>query len=210
MCDATELSKHFKKLADVINVDPPYYDQHLYSDFSELFWPFLKQMLEPALPLLFKDRILIDWTPTSWRAPRTHEVIARKSRKEMFRILLGKAVKEMVETLKDDGLLIVWFSHKDLKAWDDVINAIRNAGLHITAAIPLPSEHPTRSVTRGGKVGINRVIILVARKKPIVSKEEILERFKDYLKQAKLFPNEEIPKEEIEVLLNAITKALKV
>jgi len=211
LCDAMELSKYFRGIFDAINVDPPYYDQHIYSDFSEFFWPLLKTMLEPALPLLFDKRILINWDPNSWVVPKSSEVIARNGRKEVFEVRLERALKEMKAALRDDGLLIFWFSHRSMDAWKAAIRALKRAGFAITAIIPLPSEHPTRSVTRGGKVGLNRALIIVARKSECTKerdKTEILKRFKEYIQQSKLYPTEVIPEEEIQLLTQAASYAL--
>ena len=206
MCDATELSKSFGAIADVINVDPPYYDQHVYSDFSEFFWPLLRTVLEPALPMLFGGRVLVDWDPASWRVPRSREVVARRGG-PAFETLLARALREMGGVLKDDGVLVLWFSHRSPEAWRAVVDALRGAGFAVTAVIPFPSEHPTRSVTSGGKVGINRVLAIVARKREALGErrpEEIVERFREYLREAKLFPGEEVPEEEARLLEAAV------
>jgi adenine-specific DNA methylase len=206
MCDATRLSQYFKSVADVVNVDPPYYDQHIYSDFSEFFWPLLKTMLEPAMPLLFDKKVLVDWNSSSWKVPKSDEIIARKRNKRDFEIRLEKALKEIRIALKDNGLLIFWFSHRNMDAWEATIQALDRAQFAITAIIPLPSEHPTRSITRGGQAGINRVLILVARKRENVKerdKSEILRIFKDYILESKLYPKENIPEEEIRLLTKA-------
>jgi adenine-specific DNA methylase len=211
MCDATKLSQHFKNIADVINVDPPYYDQHIYSDFSEFFWPILKTVLEPAIPILFDKRVLIDWTPESWVVPKSNEIIARDSNKKSFEVRLKAALKEIRAALKDDGLLIFWFSHRSMDAWKAAIEALGEAGFSITTIIPIPSEHPTRSITRGGQAGINRVLIIVARKRETVKERDqavILNRFKDYILESKLYPGEIIPEEEVQLLTKAAAYAL--
>jgi adenine-specific DNA methylase len=211
ICDAMKLSQHFRNMANVVNVDPPYYDQHIYSDFSEFFWPLLRTVLEPALPLLFNKRVLINWNPTSWTVPKSDEIIARRENKNGFEVKLETALKEINATLKDDGLLIFWFSHRSMDAWKAAVQALSKAGFSITAIIPLPSEHPTRSITRGGRAGINRVLIIVARKRKSVmerDKTDILRKFREYILQAKLYPEEVIPEEEIQLLTEAATYAL--
>ncbi|MEM3544347.1 MAG: hypothetical protein QXO45_00760 [Nitrososphaerota archaeon] len=65
-----ELSKSFNEKVSVINVDPPYYDQHIYSDFSEFFWPLLKVSLSNGSECLFKENHLSSWSPSSWRPPK--------------------------------------------------------------------------------------------------------------------------------------------
>jgi adenine-specific DNA methylase len=92
-------------------------------------------MLEPAIPLLFNERILIDWKPTSWTVPKSGEIIARKGNKREFEVRLEAALKEIKATLKDNGLLIFWFSHRNVDAWKAVTEALNAAQFSITAII---------------------------------------------------------------------------
>jgi adenine-specific DNA methylase len=210
LCNALELSKHFQDKVSVINVDPPYYDQHIYSDFSEFFWPLLKLTLEDALPILFKENYLPSWNPSNWRVPKEDEIVSRRSDKKTFEIRLKKALIEMRKILEENGLLILWFSHRRLEAWEAVIKALREAEFKLTNIIPLVSEHPTRSVTRGGRAGLSHVLILVARKtsSPIhIDKEELIKRVVEQAKKAKLYPHDKIRNEELEVITSAVNLA---
>jgi adenine-specific DNA methylase len=206
-----ELSKHFREKVSVINVDPPYYDQHIYSDFSEFFWPLLKVTLNDALKILFKENYLSFWDPLNWRVPKEDEVVSRGSDGKMFEIRLKKALIEMRKILDENGLLILWFNHRRLEAWKAVIKALKEAEFKLTNIIPLVSEHPTRSVTRGGKSGISHVLILVARKmsSPIhIDKEELKKRVIEQAKKAKLYPDEKIRSEELEAITSAVNLAI--
>jgi adenine-specific DNA methylase len=211
LCNVMEISKYFHEKISVINVDPPYYDQHVYSDFSEFFWPILKVTLNDALEILFKENYLSTWNPSSWRVPREDEIIGRGPNDKMFEIRLKKALIEMGKILDENGLLVLWFSHRKLEAWRAVVRALMEAEFKLTNIIPLVSEHPTRSITRGGKSGISHVLILVARKKgnPIhIDKEELKRRVIEQAKKAKLYPSEKIKNEEIEVIASAVDLAL--
>ncbi|MEM1551037.1 MAG: hypothetical protein QXH03_00015 [Candidatus Bathyarchaeia archaeon] len=185
MADALQLSRHFRNVADVVNVDPPY------SDFSEFFWPILQTTLKDALPVLFGDRVLFDWTPEMRTVPRQHEVIG-----DEFEDRLAQALAEMRIALKDDGLLVLWFSHKEMKAWRAVARALQRSKFTVVNVIPLVSEHPTRSITNGGKGGINRVLIVVARKADFVSEVDI----PALQEKARLFPHEQVSKAESDFL----------
>lgn len=208
MADALQLSRHFQDVADVINVDPPYFDVHGYSDFSEFFWPILQTTLKDALPVLFGERVLFDWTPEMSTAPHQHEVIGRMAKDEdEFEDRLARALAEMRIALKDDGLLVLWFSHKEMKAWRAVARALWRSKFTVVNVIPLVSEHPTRSITKGGKGGINRVLIVVARKADFVSEVDIpslRERFVGQLQKARLFSHEQVSKAESDFLVAAI------
>jgi len=210
LCNALELSKHFQDKVSVINVDPPYYDQHIYSDFSEFFWPLLKLTLGDALQILFKENYLSSWDPSSWRVPKEDEIVSRRSDVKTFEIRLKKALVEMRKILEENGLLILWFSHRRLEAWEAVIRALRDAEFKLTNIIPLVSEHPTRSVTMGGRAGLSHVLILVARKtsSPIhIEKEELMKRVVEQAKKAKLYPNDKIRNEELDIITSAVNLA---
>jgi adenine-specific DNA methylase len=211
LCNVMEISKHFDEKISVINVDPPYYDQHVYSDFSEFFWPLLKITLSDALEILFRDNYLSSWSPSSWRVPREDEVISRRPNDKTFEVKLRKALTEMRKILDENGLLVLWFSHRKLEAWKAVVRALREAEFKLTNIIPLVSEHPTRSITRGGKSGISHVLILVARKKGSsihIDEQELKRRVIDQARRAKLYPSEKIKNEELEVIASAVDLAL--
>ncbi|MCS7251160.1 MAG: hypothetical protein RMK32_06425 [Anaerolineae bacterium] len=207
MADVLELSHHFQDIADVINVDPPYFDVHRYSDFSEFCWPILQATLKDVLPILFDGRILFDWTPEVTTVPRHHELIGQMSKEEEFEDQLARALIEMRKVLKEDGLFVLWFSHKEMRAWKAVARALQRSGFTVVNVIPLVSEHPTRSVTGGGKAGIHRVLVLVARKAVSgleVDRDALRERFLEQLRRARLFPHEQVSEAEENSLLAAL------
>jgi adenine-specific DNA methylase len=136
---------------DVVNVDPPYLAQHFYSDLMEFYWQFLRIMLQPIIdegflfnrdPARGKVELYIEnWSPYLPTLPREAEIIARKGKDEVKD--LGKKEPELVErtpftgdwyvlrmweffeevnkVLKDDGVLIVWFTHSDPRAWEAIV-----------------------------------------------------------------------------------------
>lgn len=209
LADVLQLSKHFYNKADIINVDPPYFDIHQYSDFSEFFWPILQVTLKNALPTLFENRILLDWTPGFSTVPRQHEMTGKTVKTiHEFSTKLTQALSEMKAALKEDGLLVFWFSHKDLTVWKAIAHAFRQNKFIIVNIIPLISEHPTRSSTMTKRHGTNRVLIIVARKKenaPYIDFTTIQNRFLQQLTKAKLFDKEIISEDEILFLKNVIS-----
>lgn len=79
-------------------------------------------------------------------------------------------LKECYKTLKDEGVLLVWFTHKSLDAWETVISSLCNAEFYVTRIWPVTLELLTRLVTKGGNGDstLNRTLIIVARKRKIV------------------------------------------
>ncbi|MFH8120398.1 MAG: hypothetical protein QXS37_06355, partial [Candidatus Aenigmatarchaeota archaeon] len=211
LCNVLELFQILKEKVDVVNVDPPYYDQHIYSDFSEFFWPFLKTSLDKGLDFLFEENFLPSWNPNCWRSPKKDEVISRNSKDNLFEVKLKKALTEIKKVLQDDGLLILWFSHRKLEAWKALIKALQGAGFRLTNIIPLISEHPTRSITKGGTSGFSHVLVLIARKSEntfTVKKEELKKRVIEQAKKAKIYPSEEIGETNLKIISSAVDLAI--
>jgi len=176
------------KPVDVINVDPPYFDQHIYSDISEYFWQVLRKALEPLIDrgIIFKKSYVRDWTPKESTVPRTGEIIARKSSiqkaskgriafsPEWYTRQMATFFKECYKVLNDDGVLLTWFTHRSLEAWKSIIAALYAGGFYITKIWPVTSELLTRLVSKQNNLTLNRTLIIVARKRM----DRNLERYK--------------------------------
>ncbi|MEM2291995.1 MAG: hypothetical protein QXX41_01835 [Nitrososphaerota archaeon] len=194
MADAMVLSKVLGgKSVDVINVDPPYFDQHTYSDISEFFWQILRITLSPAIDVgyLFSrgessraELFVSGWSPILSTVPRDNEVIERKTVKVSVK---GRSALEILErmktphsrdwyvknmwiffrevykSLKDDGVLIVWFTHSDPEAWEGILSALYASGFIITKVWTIRTEMAERRVALAGSAFFSSLAI-VARK----------------------------------------------
>ena len=164
------------KSVDVINVDPPYLAQHFYSDLMEFFWQFLRIMLQPIIdegflfnrdPVRGKVELYIEnWSPYLPILPREAEIIARKGRDEIkdlgkkdlglieraaftgdwYVLRMWEFFEEVNKTLKDDGILVVWFTHSDPRAWEAIIASAYAAGFALSKAWTIWTEMAIRRV----------------------------------------------------------------
>jgi len=134
--DARKLSSYISKKIDLINVDPPYFDTHIYSDISEYFWQVLRLSLQKLIndDFIFRNKKM-DWDLCSHHVPRKDELIVRKSQKSQKKFDELRYAKEMMEffkesykVLKEDGILVIWFTHKKLNAWKSIISALYGSG----------------------------------------------------------------------------------
>ncbi|MEZ0346174.1 MAG: hypothetical protein ABWK01_06460 [Infirmifilum sp.] len=168
MGDATRLSEMLGAGAvDVVNVDPPYFDQVIYSDRSEFFWMILRRALAPVLEILFKPGLrLSGWSWTSPTVPREREIVARdeKDTNGGFRKLLKEFVRETYKVLKDDGVLVLWFTHPRDLAWRTVGEALYDAGYVVSKVWPIKTEMPTRYKQQVNLVAQQTSLVIVARK----------------------------------------------
>jgi hypothetical protein len=168
MGDATRLSKILGVgTVDVVNVDPPYFEQVIYSDRSEFFWVILRRSLRPVLDLLFKGRVYVPgWSWSSPRVPREREVVTYDKRDSSgrFKRFFKEFIGETYKVLRDDGVLVLWFTHPTDVAWRTVGEALYDAGYVVSRVWPVKTEMKTRYKGQVNVVAQETSLIIVARK----------------------------------------------
>jgi hypothetical protein len=168
--DATRLSELLGfGSVDVVNVDPPYFEQVIYSDRSEFFWVLLRRSLRPVLEVLFKPGLRL--SGSSWSSPtvpRDREVVAfdKEDSGGRFRRFFREFVGETYKVLRDDGVLILWFTHPTDLAWRTVGESLYEAGYVISRVWPIVTEMETRYKRHVNVVAQRTSLIIVARKTP--------------------------------------------
>jgi len=166
--DATRLSEILGTgSVDVINVDPPYFEQVIYSDKSELFWVILRRALRPVLEVLFRPGLkLSGWSWMSPTTPRECEVVTydKKDTSGRFRGFFKEFIRETYKVLEDDGVLLLWFTHPTDIAWRTVGEALYEADYVVTKVWPLRTEMKTRYKRQVNVIAQETSLILVARK----------------------------------------------
>jgi len=170
MGDATQLSSILGlKTVDVINVDPPYFEQVIYSDRSEFFWVILRRALAPVLELLFKPNLkLTSWNWTSPTVPREKEVVAhdKEDTEGRFHKFFKNFIDETSKTLKDDGVLTLWFTHPTAEAWRIVSNSLYENQYVVPKVWPLQTEMKTRYKKQVNIVAQEMSLVIIGRKYP--------------------------------------------
>jgi adenine-specific DNA methylase len=139
-----------EKSVDIVEVDPPYYDQHDYAGITEFFWVIVQQALWPVLGELFpNDRVKIaNWAPEDPKVPRGVEIRGGPPKKgsrefeEGFKEFLDAASK----VLKDDGLLVVWYAYGKLEGWYELFRMLYDKGYGVTKTWQVWSEMRQRRI----------------------------------------------------------------
>lgn len=130
------------KFADLITIDPPYYDSIAYSYLSDVFYVWMRLLLgdllleyfsQPLSPKL--EEAIVDRTHSLAPAPKTGGHFRRK----MF-----EALREARRVLKPDGRLIVMFGHKKFEAWDALLGAVIDAGFMPSVSYPVHTERKAK------------------------------------------------------------------
>jgi len=157
LCGSSESLPVPDKSVDAVLTDPPYYGYVQYAELSDFFYVWLR--------LLLKDTYRVfepDYTPKDAEIVRN---VRRGQNPDTFVKGLTRVFSECRRTLKDQGLMVFTFHHKQATAWAAVLQSILDAGFYVTAAYPVNSEmHTSTHILR--QTGIEHDAVLVCRKKP--------------------------------------------
>jgi adenine-specific DNA methylase len=156
---------------NLIVTDPPYFDDVRYAEFSEFFYSWERKALIKIFDL--------------GEVPKSEEMsVGGWGRtNDFFFKLFALSSKRMNALLKNDGILVMFFAHSSVDAWDFVINSLQNAGFRITATWPVHTENTNNPLARGN-ASIMSSIIIVARKRKSDKTgyiEEIKDEVRDHL-----------------------------
>jgi adenine-specific DNA methylase len=155
-----------EKSVDVINVDPPYYEQHDYAGITEFFWVIVQQALWPVLGVLFpRDRVKIaNWALEDPKVPRGVEIRGEPPKRGSQKFEEG--FKEFLEAaskvLKDDGLLVIWYAYGKLEGWYALFNMLYDKEYGVTKTWQVWSEMRQRRIALE-KTAFFTSLVIVAR-----------------------------------------------
>jgi putative DNA methylase len=146
--------------------DPPYYSAIQYAELSDFFFVWMKRVLGDILPELFVSEL----------TDKEREAVANPSRfRNMgvspdalanadYEAKMSMVFAEYFRVLRDDGVMVVQFNHKDSGAWDTLSKALIDAGFEITASWSVSTENP-QNLHQSGKNAVSSTVLLVCRKR---------------------------------------------
>jgi adenine-specific DNA methylase len=142
---------HLENNSKLIICDPPYYDDVQYAELSEFFYVWERKSLQKNDDIgeVFKSEDMS---------------VGGHREKDTFNKLFKLTCQKFYESLSADGILVMFFAHSSVEAWDFVINSLQKSGFRITATWPVHTESPTNALARGN-ASIMSSIIIVARKR---------------------------------------------
>ena len=163
---ATDLGQVESESVHHICVDPPYYDNVMYAECSDFFYVWLKRSVGHLYPDSFRDT-LTNKDDEAVANPARFEDLGRKKKdlaKRDYERKMAAAFREMARVLRDDGVLTVMFTHKQVEAWDTLATALIGAGFAIKASWPIHTEFE-HSLHQAKKNAAASTILLVCRKR---------------------------------------------
>ena len=142
---------------DLIITDPPYGDDVQYGELSEFLYLWMYRVLgDKALP----PRAPLDEDfCESWG-----RLGDKKLASEFFDRGLKKSFVSINSKLKDDGLLVVFFAHSSIRAWNQMLTALRDGGFRVVSSYALHTENPNNPLARG-KTSFMSSIVVACRKR---------------------------------------------
>ncbi|MBM4429233.1 MAG: DUF1156 domain-containing protein, partial [Chloroflexi bacterium] len=138
--NAADMSQVARGSVHHICVDPPYYANVMYAELSDFFYVWLKRCVGHLYPELFRDVLtnkddeavanaarFKPLVPQRAAVGRAEESAAKLARLDYER-KMGACFREMARVLRENGVLTVMFTHKEVAAWDTLASALIGAG----------------------------------------------------------------------------------
>jgi adenine-specific DNA methylase len=120
---------------DAVITDPPYFDNVMYGELSDFFYVWLR--------LFLKDRYSFF---ASARTPKMAEIVKNAEAgkdEDFFLSSLTMVFEEARRVLKEEGLMVFTFHHREHEAWSSVMGAVLDAGFYVSAIYPVQAEMST-------------------------------------------------------------------
>ena len=136
---------------DAVITDPPYYDNIMYSELSDYFYVWQKQVLDDQYECY-----------ESTHTPRAESIVANPAENKgetEFEKDLFRSFETILKSLKDDGALVFTYHHSSSESWGELLEALCEIGFEVTATYPISSD--IQKFTKGEVVEFD--IVIVAR-----------------------------------------------
>jgi len=167
---------NFPEKFDIILTDPPYLEDVAYAELSEFFYVWLARALKESYPEL----------PSV--VPNAEDLVLSKGRfgseklaMEFYRKGMIQAFKNIRNWLKDDGLLIVFFAHSSVEAWNLLLEVLREAKFRISSSFAVHTESEENPLARGKTSFMSSIVVtcqkLIEEKEAFY--EEVLPKIED-------------------------------
>ncbi len=164
---ASELKHLADGSVECVNIDPPYYDNVQYAELADFFYVWEKRTIGRLFPERFTGEL----------TDKDNEAVANIAR---FDFAKGKQRKKLADAdyeskmrdifaearrvLRDDGVMVVWFTHKEADAWDTLGAAMMDSGFTLETSWPVNTESAS-SLHQSNVNAAKSTIVLVCRKR---------------------------------------------
>ncbi|WP_194841698.1 DNA methyltransferase [Clostridium butyricum] len=133
---------------DLIITDPPYLGQVLYSEYMQLYTPFLK------LAFNLEDEIVVSTSPQ------------RDKKEENYYSLMEQAFIKISAKLKNGKYMCMYFHDSNLDVWYNLISILERVGLRYLSQVHVKKKNTLKNII-SPKKSLNGDAVLFFVKEPI-------------------------------------------
>ena len=152
LCGDSSYLEIDEKSVDAIITDPPYFDNVMYSELSDFFYVWQREILRTEY-----DYFQSEYTAKSAEAVKN---AARDKTEKDFTNALSNVLSESRRKLKDDGLMAFTFHHGSTDAWGSVLESVLDAGFYVSAIFPIQAEMSTSlHIQKQGNIEYDMIIV---------------------------------------------------
>ena len=180
LCNLESVTSNNSSKYDLIITDPPYGDDVQYGEISEFFYTWIYCALKNIFPNIPSHCPLEEDFCESPGRFGDKELASK-----FFEAGLKKSFVSMNEKLQDDGLLIVFFAHSSVEAWDQLLASIREGKFRVVSSYAMHTESKDNPLAQG-KTSFMSSIVVVCRKITEDSEEffeDIIPQVEDNIKE---------------------------
>ncbi|QSG09598.1 DUF1156 domain-containing protein [Halapricum desulfuricans] len=200
--DAAKLSIDDEEVEAIV-LDPPYYDNVMYSELSDFFYVWLKKYLDDVYPGFFQQELTEKHNEAVANQAKFEDVASgdtskRELAKQDYEGKMTDIFEEMHRVLDEDGIFTLMFTHKKTEAWDTLTKALINAGFSVKSTHPISTESRL-SLHQAGKNAAESTILLSSEKRDTTDEQPTLwDDVKRETRQAARDRAEELDEQESE------------
>lgn len=142
-------------------IDPPYGDNIIYSEVSDAFYVWQRKYLDDVFPDKFShsETNKQDEAVENPALDKSDDSSARQRYEDRMRSIFSEAFR----VLEPGGVITIYFTDKEIGAWDSLTMSIMDAGFTITATHTISSESPSRIGVQG-QSSADSSLLLTCRK----------------------------------------------
>lgn len=144
--DAADLPLNDSSIEAVV-VDPPYGDNVMYAEISDAFYVWFREYLGDVFPETFSAQ----FTNKEDEAVENPIIVSGTEESSVSEVARARYESKMKDifaeshrVLEKGGVLTIYFTDKEVQAWDSLTMSIIEAGFLITATHTITSEMPQR------------------------------------------------------------------
>lgn len=142
---------------DLIITDPPYMDQVLYSEYMQLYQPFLKFKFN------LEDEIVVSNADN------------RSKSKNIYFNLLNQVFSITSRKAKEDAYMALYFHDSSLSVWNELLNVLEINGFKYITQQHIPKTRTLKNILSPKKsLSGDAILIFQNTKQPVAFKSEVI------------------------------------